>query len=375
MNKLAINLARRVFSIIWGLPLYIWFASKGVVFFRWERLAREFWTDFLYNKQVSFKQKLWAYRRGFMSEKINRYNLTDDNYKDYISDFEFYHHKSYKNNRFYYWYDDKITTYYLLLPFKKLMPIHYAWVYKGQIHKLEQEIPYKVSCVADIIKILIREKELALKHTGRSRGSGFYKLSYTDGNFYIDTKSVSTSELLVFISKSNDSIITEYIHASNQIKEVYPVTPNICRLVTIYDRDEGAKLTGAQIRIGTSTTGFVENAGTGEVVAELTLSDGCLVNPVMEKNHIVNQCLSHPDTGANLDFCIPKWREIIDRVLEISTFLHTTPYLSYDIVITNEGFKLLEINGHGGQTNMQITYPFFRNKYQSKLFGRAWHES
>lgn len=35
---------------------------------------------------ISLQKKIWAYRRGFLSSRIELYGLNDLNYKDYLSD-------------------------------------------------------------------------------------------------------------------------------------------------------------------------------------------------------------------------------------------------------------------------------------------------
>lgn len=81
------------------------------------------------NKENSLKEKFWAYNRGFLSPKIKEYGLTEENYKLYISDFEYY--KLYPiNNQFRTWIDDKVTTRYILSPFDEYLPKYYCHIQK-----------------------------------------------------------------------------------------------------------------------------------------------------------------------------------------------------------------------------------------------------
>lgn len=358
-------------------PLALWLYIRGVVPFRWKRLSGEFITDMFKYKHTSWKQKLWAYKRGFLSERIDRYRLTDDNYADYLSDIEFYNYRSYKNTRLSRWFDDKITTYYILQPYKEHLPIHYCWIMNGRIRQLDNTIGISLDSVDDVINLLESKHELAVKHTRFSHGIGFHKLSFDQNRFKIDLHEVQDSQLRCFFEDLNDTFITEYLNAHSVLKRIYPTTPNPCRLVVICDPEEGAQLVSAQIRIGTGNHKFVENVDKGEsaIVAGIRLSDGSIFDPVIEKDNAIKQCIIHPDTGVKIEGMIPQWNMIVGKILEISNYLMHAPYLSYDVVCTEEGFKILEINSHGGQGYMQITYPFFRNKYQSKLFGRAWHDS
>lgn len=46
--------------------------------------------DLLERTSIPLRQKIWAQKRGFLSDKIAFYGLTEENYKDYLSDFDYY---------------------------------------------------------------------------------------------------------------------------------------------------------------------------------------------------------------------------------------------------------------------------------------------
>ena len=45
-----------------------------------------------------------------------------------------------------------------------------------------------------------------------------------------------------------------------------------------------------------------------------------------------------------------------------------TPYLVMDIIPTENGFSILEINSHGQVANVEPFYPFAANKYNKRAF-------
>ena len=67
-------------------------------------------------------------------------------------------------------------------------------------------------------------------------------------------------------------------------------------------------------------------------------------------------------------FVIPRWEDLRKLVLNVSAYLAVTPYLVMDIIPTEKGFSILEINSHGQVGNMEPFYPFFENKYNRRAF-------
>jgi hypothetical protein len=360
------NIKRANYNIL-KLPIYIYFDIKGINPFRWDRLASAFIQDFR-KSNASFKQKIWAYKRGFLSERIDRYQLNNDNYRFFMSDLEFYKTKTYKNLRFTYWFDDKLTTWFILQPFIQHLPLHYYSIENKKIRQLYTENITINNTVAGIVSLLKEKKELAFKKTTGGGGIGFFKLSYTDDCFLVNNESMSQVKFEKFILSFNGYHITEYIHTHKQLQKIYDKTPNAIRIISIYDDVEGAKVTSAFIRFGTSQTSFVDNASAGAIYAGVKIDDGTFFNPSRNINGHIIEAPVHPDTNIEVSGVVPNWDLIKEGVSKISNYLNNTPYLSYDVVATDDGFKILEINSHGILTNMQPFYPFFNNPYQKKLF-------
>ncbi len=77
--------------------------------------------DIFRNKKTTLSQKLWAQKRGFFSDSIKLYGLNDDNYLDYLSDFDYYWLHPI-NGAYSRWIDDKLTFKYILQPFSEYLP-------------------------------------------------------------------------------------------------------------------------------------------------------------------------------------------------------------------------------------------------------------
>lgn len=357
----------KYFKFIIRAPLYLFFYSKGIVRYRWDRLAEDFINDFFNYKNASLKEKIWAYKRGFLSERIGRYGLDEHNYMNYMPDLDFYKKDMYKNRRFYYWFDDKITTWYILQPFSKYLPVHYYSIENKKIRQLlSNDLGFNNS-VNGILQLIREKHEVAFKESRGGHGRGFLKISCDNNQYSLNGKSISISDLEKLIKSLNGYIITEYIHAHSELRKIYAETPSIIRFVTIYDEKKGAQVTASIIRFGTSKVGLITDYE-GSIYCGVNIKNGTLFKPMIEMASGIEPCPVHPDTGIKIGGVIPNWNLITNKVIEISNYLNNTPYLTYDIVSTDDGFKILEINSHGMLRIIQPFYPFYENEYQKNLF-------
>ena len=73
------------------------------------------------NKTVPLNKRIWAYRNGFLSRRIDQLGLNSINISTFLSDYD-YMKLSPINGRFVFWIDDKFTTKYVLAKFKDWLP-------------------------------------------------------------------------------------------------------------------------------------------------------------------------------------------------------------------------------------------------------------
>ena len=65
-------------------------------------------------------------------------------------------------------------------------------------------------------------------------------------------------------------------------------------------------------------------------------------------DHIYTDAPTHPDSGVLLDGILPNWDLVISQLLAISRYLPQLKWLGFDIAITEDGFRIIEINSHQG---------------------------
>ena len=347
--------------------------KNGVVSFRWDRIASDYISDFITDTGISQKEKEWFYRRGFATYKTSYYGLNKDNINDYISDFDFYNKANYVNNDFQEWYEHKLNTYYLLAPFKKSMPEHYFYLKNGKV--LPINLPKNQTyTIDDLVKLLKGKKYLALKACVGGHGKGFYKLEYdSNGNFIVNNHPSDEAKLSNLLNNINDYIVTEFSRPCEQLENICGKTSTaVIRVVTVYTPPEGGLLTACMIRLGCKNSNIVSDYD-GNINCGIDINDGHFFSPYQrfgDDEGIIrrNNLTTHPDTGKKIEgFVLPNFDELKKLVTDVSNYLSNAPYLVMDIIPTNNGFHILEINSHGQQRIIEPFYPFRKNKVNEKV--------
>lgn len=352
--------------------------KNGVIHFRLERVAQEYTDDYFAETGVARSEKEWYYQRGIPSFKTGWYGLTKKNYNDYISDFDFYAKKNYPTNRqLISWFDYKLTTYYVLSAFRDYMPRHYFYIEAGTLLPMDTDLQ-RAGTFADIA-VLLQRAPIALKACTGGHGKGFYKVEARDGVYYVNEKATDAAALQALIASLDDYILTEFGIPHKVFRAACGEKSfAVLRTVSVFDQTDGPQITAILLRLGTSKTGLVSDYD-GCINCGVDLETGRIFNPLLRtgdaQNIIVrNPVKLHPDTGVDLEtLTVPNFEELKTVVKRISANLSMTPYLVMDIIPTDDGFEILEINSHGQVRNLEPFFPFRKNPYNLKAFAtRDW---
>lgn len=332
-----------------------------------------FWYDFRNEKRVSFRQKVWAYKRGFTSANMIDYGLNEGNYKVYLSDWDYY--KMFPlNNNYVSWINDKLTTKYILSKYNEYQPQYYYYLQKNKVLTTMDSPETENLSGSSIMKLLKEKGRLAFKQETGSLGEGFYKVEFVDDIFYVNGEVSSEEELIELINSLDGYLVTEFILAHKDIDKVYPGIANSIRLMVIKDGNKPSQLSNAFIRFGSDETKGVDNASAGGLFSIIDIKNGAF-----EKGHrIVNGELEHfdvhPDTMVSIKGTLPDWEPIIAKVLEISDYIGQLSWMGFDVVITDDGFKILEINSHQDIKWYQHFYPLLEDNPASEFLNKKLKE-
>ncbi len=326
-------------------------AIKGLVPYQSIRWVGDMRRDLFSRNGVSLPKKLWAYRYGFLSYRLDQYGIAPENRREFISDFE-YRWLRHINSRYRYWLEDKITLKYIASEYGECFPDYYYYTsLKGGRNRIipMMDLPEGYGATADDVLRLARERQvLALKPDEGSHGEGFYRLAWENGGFTLNGEDASEEDVLAVLENpANQYLITEYILMHPDLKRIYPEAVNTVR-VTVFKRDGHMPIIGnAYMRIGSSRSGFVDNLAAGGIgvavdVATGRFGDAKMLDGVNMGNLI--DCHVHPDTGVPIEGVLPNWEYAKQKIIDIALTMPELEYFGFDIAITADGIKIPEIN-------------------------------
>ncbi|HBH94757.1 MAG TPA: hypothetical protein DDX91_03340, partial [Ruminococcaceae bacterium] len=315
------------------------------------RLWLDAWEDDKkHTKGATKEQKQWAWDHGFLSFRLWQYNLTEENVDFILSDYDYFWLNRI-NNLYQKWVNDKTTYRLIMEPIKKYVPKYYYSVFKRggktELAKMADLPAGFDNNTDDVIRLLEEVSNLVFKPSAGTHGDGFYRFEYSGGEYILNGKPSSKEEIVnVINSQKSFYIITECLSMHDELRRFYPKSVNTIRVMVINSSGYEPKIMQTYMRIGSEKTGFTDNVGYGGICVSIDKETGELYNPQTLKNHVYYECPVHPDTNEPISGIVPCWQEMREAVLEIAGYLKELEYLGFDVAITNEGIKVLEINIH-----------------------------
>lgn len=347
---------------------------------------------------VSPEQARWALERGFYPGRVLLYGLNDDNYQDYVPDFNYFMLHP-MNNHFLKWLD-KTTLKYVLNSngCEDTMPEYYAYVENDGSFTYLMDCPDHIAKDADFLVNLLKYKGiLAMKpNSGTSGGLGFIKLELRGEEIFENNKPVNMDRVLQIRDTMRNYIVTEYCHQHTELAKVWPDSECTLRVIMAKDpkQDLYAPSTWScaisYARFGTSVNGGASNLSSGGVGVGFDFETGKYNDfCIRYKRYCPDgkwMLEKHPDTNVEWKTSgLPNWQFVRSKIDAICQHVSSLDYLGLDIIITEDGMKLCEINSHPAMDYEQIMCgptlakeklnTFFRHKGLFNYDGKALYEA
>ncbi|MBQ7504408.1 MAG: hypothetical protein IJT79_03735 [Ruminococcus sp.] len=314
----------------------------------------------------------WCHSKGFLAESGSVYKLSGDNIENYLSDYDYY--KSWPLNDWTrIWINDKLTLKYMLsdTEFDRFMPEYYYYCSKEGLRELVDN-PYENNSFESFLSLLKEKKEFACKPCNGSGAEGFVKIEYKDNEYLINGQKKSEEQVKKFVNDNPNYIYTEFIYPH---KDLYKIDPKIHTLRVIVLNDEGnnPEIIGGYLRFGHSGQGSSNYLHTNESVniySGVDFDKGEFGDTKAVYLNRIEDLDKHPDSGAGLSGSLPNFDIIKTNVIGISKRFFGVEFMGFDIGITDDGFKIMEINSHPGLAIPQIFHPYRSDERISQYFER-----
>jgi hypothetical protein len=357
-------------SIQRWLKLAVLCICPAIIYKLWQNFK---WYDF--NKIINLERKslvkvpllkrLIAWRRGFLSDRMVIYDLDKFASHRYLPDIPYWRAHPY-NGMYSNLIDSKLNLHFTLFRFRQHLPVYYYLLARKEIIPLNDSAAVTSQDNTGILLALCQKKgKLAIKPVVGTRGEGFFGIFFDDKRFFLNGQPIEENELNRKLRTLDNYIVTEYIQQHPYADAFFPLTTNPVRILTLRDyNDHIAFVARAVQRIGTSRTLPVPLWTRGSLLCNVDVDSG-LIGPgaAYPRNSNIIWHERHPDTDAPISGeVVPHWKNITTRIVEMADSLAMVPYMGWDIVVTENGFKVMEINSLSDIDMFQIHKPLLEDE-------------
>lgn len=343
--------------------------------------------------KFSFDQKIWALENGFLPDKLFLYSLSEKNKNDYLSDIDYLKLHP-LNNHFAFWINDKLTLKYMLSKhlqinsfsqsgvYIDLMPEYYLYIENDGSYSYLMDAPLCIPKSKEfIISLLHFKKELALKPSNGAGGKGFFHFSVGDSGFKVNDVPVELDELKSIIYSLKGYIVTEFITQNSQLSEIWNNSSCTLRIIvckTSESQYEPGKynVITSYARFGTSKSGGSSNLSSGGVGAPFNFETGEFEGHFYRYKALYPDediiLTNHPDSKISIKGkSLPNYKLVKESIYSLCNYFSSLEYFGFDIIITEDGLKLCEINSLPSLDYEQIMQgPIFKNKFANQFFSK-----
>ena len=348
-----------------------------------------YWSKELYNElygkdknAYSEEDRKWANNHGFSAEEMMVFSLNENNYKDFLSrkDYHILDPIDPLTKRLI---DGKLTIYYSIGGrFPQYLPKYYCWIDDyGSVIPMADNVINTFDGIEDYLKKLLKVvKKLAIKPLTGAGGIGFVKLELKNGLYYSNDEVISNfGDFVLTINRR--FVVTEFINQCKEFDEIWPNSAAALRVIAI-NTNKGPHSFVTYVRFGTKISKGACNLTSGGIGVPFDWKTGEYYSKAYryftfcDDGRITMD--RHPDSGAVFaGKKIPHFTEVKKLVEDICNYLCVHSYFGFDILISNEGPKICEINSHPGLDYEQLMFggvwtmdktvqDFFRNKLSEK---------
>lgn len=185
-----------------------------------------------------------------------------------------------------------------------------------------------------------------------------------EGIFYITEENITRVCEKIRVKRSS-CVIQEIVESHPYAKDVFPHSVNTIRVLLFRDSvTRNIKVAGCSHKFGTSQSAPVDNAGKGGLFAGIDKHTGEISEAYSYKRKKFGGWhSSHPETGAQIKGTyVPEWQDFISSLIGEFETLDWFDYGGLDVVKTQDGYVILEINSLPDPGLVQIQAPLLADE-------------
>lgn len=354
--------------------IYSGLRLKGITTFNAMQITKVIRKDLTRFPEVSLLAKFRGYFDGYLTDtNLRRHEIKDGGY--FIPELKYFNCHPI-NGAYSSWIDDKLILKYILAPFSEFLPIYYYHLTENNIYYLDESQKNEEASISSIIKLVRAKKKLAIKPLNSTGGAGFLKLEFENESYKINNDIITETELYKQLGALKNHLVCEFVEPETSLMRINPYSTNTMR-INVVRYNNKTYIISAYIRFGTSKSGIVDNITNGGIFTAVDIVTGKYDGPARggkATRYKTFEC--HPDTAMEFNGTIKNWALVKQKIDEIGNYVPHLIHMGYDIAITDDGFKILEINSLQELLNVEtyfslpiqpVMVDFYDNLFKEKL--------
>lgn len=321
---------------------------------------------------LSLAERVWYWRRGFLSRSAVLYDFDRYDYEEFLTDYQRYVRTRGINGRFGYALDNKLMLYGVLSGFSDRLPELHGIIDDGTFRSISltgERGPTRPAI--EWAEELDVGETVVVKWVLGGGGNNVLLCTPTEEGYRVNGESVSRADLRERLAGMEDYIATGFSQQAEYAETFYPEATNTVRAVTMWDTERDEPFIARAIhRIGTGKTKPMDNwsqGALGALIDESGKIGECVTYPFDGE---LTWRETHPDTGARIAGTrIPGWEQVREGLLDVADSVPYLPYVGWDLVITGDGeFEIIEANNYPGMKSLQVHGPLCADERVERFY-------
>ncbi len=222
--------------------------------------------------------------------------------------------------------------------------------YKRDIIEINDENDFDI-----FEEFVSKHKEFVVKPSDFCYGSGVHKVNISDFSSvreaFLSLLEEGKETNRLHPSRKCSMVIEELIVQVEELSALHPASVNAIRVTAVKDKNGEYQILHPWIKVAVGGQ-FVSSAVYAGFDAEIDTETGIVISDGYSENGKIYS--EHPDTGIKIKgFVIPKWKELISFTKEVMSKIPSYGYAGLDLVLTRDGWCVMEIN-YAGECMWQL---------------------
>ena len=322
---------------------------------------------------LPWPRRLASWRRGFTANSALVYRLDVNDPRAYVRDWDYYL-SGYRYNGFFNpIVGNKLVLSQILaahgLPHPRVLGV----VRKGRLVAIGPRAPGDAwSEGAPSLEAWAEgEAALVLRPHWSGAGEGVFFLRREGQRWQVNRQPAGDEDVRQLVASLDRYVVTVFVDQARYAEDIYPDTANTLRVLTIVD-ENGPFVAAVAHRFGSRRSGSIDNwhRGRGGLNAPVDPARGTLGRAVtLADDGRLLEHARHPDTGSAIEGVpIPGLERALEGLLDAARCLPEAPLIGWDMLMTDDGYSILEANSPPGISVWQVHAPLLREPRVARFF-------